>query len=108
MLKSNATWLSWLTWLLLASHATAQTTTDADKGKRYYEQVCAKCHEVGTGPLLTGRGFPAMTYVLIARHGNRAMPAFRLSDIDDATLQAVADYLAGTPPILVKETNEHP
>ena len=83
--------------LLLGGVVTAQNNPDSTKGKHFYEQVCAKCHEVGTGPVIKGRGFPAMTYVLIARNGNRAMPAFRLSDVDDATLQAVADYLASTP-----------
>jgi hypothetical protein len=47
--------------------------------------------------VITGRNLPAIAYVTIARNGNRAMPAFRLSDIDDATLQQLADYLASTP-----------
>jgi len=66
-------------------------------GQQYYQKICAKCHEVGTGPVITGRGLPAITYVSIARNGNRAMPAFRVTDIDDATLQQLADYLASTP-----------
>lgn len=97
--------VTYLTCGLLVCNASAQTTestvaVDAAAvatGKHYYQQVCAKCHEVGVGPVITGRGFPAATYVLFARHGNRAMPAFRLSDVDDSTLQAVADYLASTP-----------
>jgi mono/diheme cytochrome c family protein len=82
---------------VMTSSAAAQANPEDGKGKQYYDKVCAKCHEVGTGPVLKGRGFPAITYVIIARNGNRAMPAFRVSDVDDATLQAVADYLASTP-----------
>ena len=66
-------------------------------GQQFYQKICAKCHEAGIGPVITGRGLPAITYVSIARNGNRAMPAFRVTDIDDATLQQLADYLASTP-----------
>lgn len=75
-----------------------QTSAQAvNAGQQFYQKVCAKCHETGIGPVITGRNLPAIAYVTIARNGNRAMPAFRLSDIDDATLQQLADYLASTP-----------
>ena len=65
-------------------------------GHRYYEKICAKCHEAGVGPNLKGRGFPAEAFVAIARNGFNAMPAFRVTDIDDATLQSLGEYLAQT------------
>ena len=65
-------------------------------GQRFYEKTCAKCHEAGVGPNLKGRGFPAATYVIIARNGMSAMPAFRVTDIDDATLQNLGEYLSQT------------
>jgi len=37
-------------------------------------------------------------FKLIPRSGLRAMPAFRVSDIDDATLQSLATYLANAKP----------
>lgn len=82
--------------LSLAQPATAQTVT---KGQQFYQKVCAKCHDasVGIGPVLFDRGFNEAVYISIARNGNRAMPAFRVSDIDDATLQELAHYLATTP-----------
>ncbi len=80
--------------LTLADTATAQTV---NAGQQFYQKVCAKCHEAGIGPVITGRGLPEITYISIARNGNRAMPAFRVTDIDDATLQQLADYLASTP-----------
>lgn len=82
--------------LTLAQPAAAQHTVG--KGQQFYEKICAKCHEVGIGPVLFGRGFTEAVYVSIVRNGNRAMPAFRVSDIDDATLQELAHYLATTPP----------
>jgi mono/diheme cytochrome c family protein len=67
------------------------------QGKRFFDKVCAKCHEAGIGPVITGRGLDPVVYTTIVRHGNRAMPAFRVTDIDDATLQDLAVYLSKTP-----------
>jgi mono/diheme cytochrome c family protein len=75
-----------------AAHETQQA-----RAQRFYAQVCARCHETGIGPVITGRGLPAAFYVAMARSGRNAMPAFRLSDIDDPTLQALGEYLAATP-----------
>lgn len=87
--------------VMLAGHssgALAQSAPQISKGQQFYQQVCAKCHETGIGPVITGRGLPEATYVFMARNGFNAMPAFRLSDIDDATLQDLAKYLAATKP----------
>lgn len=67
------------------------------RAQRFYAQVCARCHETGLGPVITGRSLPAAFYVALARSGRNAMPAFRISDIDDRTLQALGEYLAATP-----------
>ena len=89
--------------MLAAGAAVAQvqpgppSPTVEGQGKRFFEKVCAKCHEVGIGPVLTGRGLDPLFYSTIARHGNRAMPAFRVTDIDDATLQDLAVYLSKSP-----------
>ena len=74
-----------------------QSPTVEGQGKRYFEKVCAKCHEAGIGPVLTGRGLDPLFYTTIVRHGNRAMPAFRMTDIDDATLQDLGVYLSKSP-----------
>lgn len=86
--------------VLLAGHASsawAQDTLKISEGQRFYQKVCAKCHEAGTGPVILGRGLPEIAITTIARHGNNAMPAFRLSDIDDATLQDLAAYVSRSP-----------
>ena len=79
------------------SQSGPQSPTVEGQGKRYFEKVCAKCHEVGIGPVLTGRGLDPLFYTTIVRHGNRAMPAFRMTDIDDATLQDLGIYLSKSP-----------
>lgn len=88
--------------VMLAGHAPGalaqQPAPQISKGQQFYQKVCAKCHETGIGPVITGRGLPEATYVLMARNGLNAMPAFRLSDIDDATLQELAKYLSATKP----------
>jgi mono/diheme cytochrome c family protein len=81
-----------------APGALAQPAPQIGKGQQFYQKGCAKCHETGIGPVITGRGLPEATYVFMARNGFNAMPAFRLSDIDDATLQDLAKYLAATKP----------
>ncbi|WP_298232474.1 cytochrome c [uncultured Azohydromonas sp.] len=81
---------------VLAQPAPSSMETQA-RAQRFYAQVCARCHETGIGPVITGRNLPAAFYVAMARSGRNAMPAFRVSDIDDATLQALGEYLAATP-----------
>jgi len=81
----------------LGATASAQESPAIGKGQRFYEKVCAKCHEAGIGPVIKGRGFPEATYMVIARTGLNAMPAFRVTDIDDETLKDLAKYLASTP-----------
>lgn len=89
-------------WAAVAGSSMAQTPPAPQAavdgaGKRYYQQICAKCHEAGVGPVITGRGMDPAIYTTFVRYGKGAMPAFRESDIDDATLQDLANYLAKTP-----------
>lgn len=84
---------------LLCAIGTAQadSTGKWTSGEETYNKVCGYCHEVGVGPYLKGRQFPAAVIVFTARRGSRAMPAFRPNFIDDAALQAVADYIEKAP-----------
>lgn len=65
-----------------------------DRGRQFYQSVCARCHEAGVGPELRGRGLSEATVSTIARYGGNAMPAFRHSDIDDATLRQLAEFIS--------------
>lgn len=69
---------------------------DIGPGQRYYEKICAKCHEADIGPVLKGKGLSPETVVAFARIGVNAMPAFRVTDIDDATLYDLGVYLSKT------------
>lgn len=59
-------------------------------GAHVYEKVCRHCHDAGVGPTIKGRQLPPQYIERVVRYGNRAMPAFRPSEIDDAALAAIA------------------
>lgn len=59
-------------------------------GAQVFEKVCGHCHEAGVGPVITGRNLPTEYIQRVVRYGNRAMPAFRQTEIDDAALADVA------------------
>lgn len=65
-------------------------------GAEIYEKVCALCHETTTGPVLLGRTLDPLYIKLIVRNGNRAMPAFRAAEIDDESLEKLAEYVSKT------------
>src|SRR5574337_527059 len=59
-------------------------------GAEVYEKVCRHCHEANVGPVLKGRSLPPEYIQRVVRMGNRAMPAFRPTEIDDVALADVA------------------
>jgi mono/diheme cytochrome c family protein len=65
-------------------------------GAEVYKKLCALCHDTAVGPVILGRGHDPMYIQLIVRHGNRAMPAFRASEIDDPSLEKLAEYVSHT------------
>ncbi len=73
--------------------APAFTWTD---GGEIYAKVCALCHDTSTGPVILGRGHDPLYIRLIVRNGMRAMPAFRASEIDDASLEKLSEYVSKT------------
>ena len=63
-------------------------------GAEVYAKLCSFCHETKIGPAIRGRGLDPLYIGFTVRHGNRAMPAFRQSEIDDESLQKVAEYVS--------------
>ena len=63
-------------------------------GAEVYAKICALCHETAVGPAIRGRGLDPTYIQLIVRHGNRAMPAFRASEINDQSLEKLAEYVS--------------
>lgn len=59
-------------------------------GAEVYDKVCRHCHEANVGPVLKGRNLAPEYIQRVVRLGNRAMPAFRPTEIDDAALADVA------------------
>ena len=63
-----------------------------------YTKICANCHETGVGPVIKDREDLAPEYYqLMVRNGNKAMPAFRITDIDTPTLVALSQKLSKMP-----------
>lgn len=77
------------------SVATPSSATSAD-GIRVYDKVCRYCHDAGVGPVIKGRQLPPEYVKRVVRFGNRAMPAFRPTEIDDAALTEVARLIASS------------
>jgi len=63
-------------------------------GADVYTKICAYCHEEHVGPALLGRDLDPLYIHLIVRNGDRAMPAFRASEIDDESLEKLAQYIS--------------
>jgi len=84
--------------LLVTGRASADTQPQWRSGQETYTKICHYCHDTGVGPVLIGRGLPAAYFEIMARHPRPAMPAFRVSEIDDASLRALALFLAAAPP----------
>lgn len=76
------------------NRAAAQAAGQWKDEQHVYAKICANCHETGIGPVIKGRGLPSEYYVHTVRHGMRAMPAFRQTDVEDAMLARLADSLA--------------
>jgi hypothetical protein len=71
-----------------------KTSIPKDPAEQVYQQVCMSCHAVGVGPVITGRDLPPEAIKLFVRNGNRAMPAFPESMIDNETLDRVAELVS--------------
>lgn len=65
-------------------------------GAEVYTKVCGLCHDTKVGPALRGRDLDPLYIKLMVRNGSRAMPAFRASEIDDRSLEKLAEYVSKT------------
>jgi mono/diheme cytochrome c family protein len=59
-----------------------------------YAKTCGYCHGRNVGPVILGRALsPAVTSTMV-RHGRNGMPAFRPTEVTNAELAALADWIA--------------
>lgn len=87
--------------VFLASGASASDKVFKD-ANHAYKSICGHCHkDGGVGPDTVRMEFPAEVQndriaqiEQIVRHGQKAMPPFRKTEIDDATLRELATLLA--------------
>ncbi|MBX3617254.1 c-type cytochrome [Nitrosomonas sp.] len=63
-------------------------------GAEIYAKICAYCHEAHVGPQIRNRELPSEYIRRVVRNGNRAMPAFRPSEVDDESLIKLADFIS--------------
>ena len=66
----------------------------AQERDRTYAKVCGFCHDKGVGPAILGRELPVAYIENVVRHGFRAMPSFRSTEIDNAALARVARWVS--------------
>ncbi len=89
--------------MLLTGAVLADGSGQWQSGQEAYNKVCGFCHERGVGPTIKGLGGKGLggehtpntpeKVRQMVRFGNRAMPAFRQTEIDDATLTKIAEYI---------------
>lgn len=63
-------------------------------GAAVYNGICVYCHE----QRLQGVGLDPLIIRFTVRHGKRAMPAFRATEVDDAALEQLVEYLSKKEP----------
>jgi mono/diheme cytochrome c family protein len=60
--------------------------------------ACAYCHDAGVAPPIFGLKLPRAALATVVRNGSNGMPAFHPSEISDAQLQQLADWIARQRP----------
>lgn len=58
-----------------------------------YAKTCGYCHGQHVAPIIRGRGLPPELITLYVRRGQRAMPAFRPTEISDSELAMLAKWI---------------
>lgn len=79
--------------VLVSCGALADGSGNWRDGKEVYDKACGYCHEKGIGPEIKGLGRLPADVRKAVRAGKNAMPAFRATEIDDASLAKVAEYI---------------
>lgn len=80
--------------LMAVGNANADSSGKWQNSQEVYNKVCAYCHEANVGPVLTGRNLMPDYIKSVVRNGNRAMPAFRESEINEAALAGVVKLVS--------------
>lgn len=63
-----------------------------------YGKICQYCHTTGVGPVLEGRQLQPAYVVATVRSGRNGMPSFRPSEISNAELLALGQWIERSGP----------
>ena len=103
---SNRTdrWIDWHAVLLVAmclsvaaGGARAQARGEWRGPQHIYSAACVYCHSTGVGPVLMGRNLERDYVFSRVRQGFGPMPAFKPSELSDADLEALWQWLWDSP-----------
>ena len=99
-------------WTHPAAHAAAPTAPARSAGGKIFDKWCSDCHSTAGGPgslalqrkyhgtlpaiLEQRRDLPPGFVAVVVRRGVSFMPSFRKTEISDADLALLADYLASS------------
>jgi mono/diheme cytochrome c family protein len=78
---------------MICGQALAQTPDQASSPEQVYGRTCHYCHDTGVGPVLKDRHLERVYIVSTVRAGRNGMPAFRPSEISNAELLALAQWI---------------
>ncbi|MXO71959.1 cytochrome c [Altererythrobacter buctensis] len=84
---------------MLGGNARAQATYEVQPRapEFLYARTCGYCHGHNVAPIIRGRNLPAPVIAAMVRSGQGAMPAFKPTEITNAELQALAQWLSTAP-----------
>jgi len=79
--------------LAAAPSRTPVQAAPARPPEKIYRSTCGYCHGAHVGPIIRGRSLPPEFVSQMVRTGPNAMPAFRPTEISDAELTSLAQWI---------------
>ena len=80
----------------IAFGSTGVAATPPRAPEKIYNTTCGYCHGAHVGPIIRGRNLPPELVAQIVRMGPNAMPAFRPTEITDAELKSLAQWISNS------------
>ena len=84
--------------LLGAARSPAQSAGEWRGPQHMWDALCAYCHGAGVSLQLLGMQLPAPLIAEVTRRGLKAMPPFAPTQISDAELAALAEWISHSEP----------
>jgi mono/diheme cytochrome c family protein len=84
--------------VLVSSTAAAQSAGQWQGPAHLWRALCSYCHGAGVAQQLLGAKLPAAVIVEFTRKGLQQMPGFAPTQINDAELAALAEWISKSEP----------